>query len=83
MGEITVYPTSLLNLLIKKKKKIYLLFSTGLPPYVRARQIALEAYASIFPTPPPPPPVTFDDLSFTHSAEVSLIFEFRDMSILN
>ncbi|XP_046655293.1 peroxidasin-like isoform X2 [Daphnia pulicaria] len=42
----------------------------GLPPYVRARQIALEAYASIFPTPPPPPPVTFDDLSFTHSPEV-------------
>ncbi|XP_032794174.2 peroxidase isoform X6 [Daphnia magna] len=41
----------------------------GLPPYVRARQIALEN-SGLKPYPPPPPPMTFDDLAPTHSLEV-------------
>ncbi|XP_059350178.1 chorion peroxidase-like [Daphnia carinata] len=41
----------------------------GLPPYVMARQIALQN-SGLQPYPPPPPPRTFDDLAPTHSLEV-------------
>uniref|UniRef100_A0A0P5ACT7 Double oxidase: two peroxidase domains n=1 Tax=Daphnia magna TaxID=35525 RepID=A0A0P5ACT7_9CRUS len=41
----------------------------GLPPYIIARQIALEN-SGPQPYPPPPLPKTFYDLTYTHSLEV-------------